>query len=300
MQARLIRSAYLLAILCLISSRGYAEAPDFRDEIAPLLNKYCVGCHNDDDAEGKLSFESFASLQKGGRSGPALMPGDSSSSRLIRVLTGAAEPAMPPEDEPVPTKDEVAALVAWINSGANGPEGVSPSVRQLVTPKLAPSKAAKPITSVAFSPDGQMLAVARFGHVELRTADGQRPIGQLAEHPGKVNAVSFSSDGAWLLTATGITGLYGQAMAWDVTSGQLLKTFEGHRDYTLCGGPQPGRPASGYGQLRSSDHCLGCRVRPAVTNAGGAQRRRLRPGFLTRRPTVGHCQRRRDGQNLAR
>ena len=30
------------------------KVPDFNSQIAPLLTKYCVACHNADDAEGGL------------------------------------------------------------------------------------------------------------------------------------------------------------------------------------------------------------------------------------------------------
>ena len=82
-----------------------AASPEYSKDIAPLLAKYCAGCHNADDRDGKLSLESFADLEKGGERGPAVIPGNGKGSRLIRVMTGAAEPKMPPEDSPVPSDD---------------------------------------------------------------------------------------------------------------------------------------------------------------------------------------------------
>jgi len=29
-------------------------APDYAKQIAPILKKYCAGCHNDEDREGKI------------------------------------------------------------------------------------------------------------------------------------------------------------------------------------------------------------------------------------------------------
>ena len=41
------------------------KVPDFNSQIAPLLTKYCVACHNADDAEGGLNLESFQAMMKG-------------------------------------------------------------------------------------------------------------------------------------------------------------------------------------------------------------------------------------------
>ncbi|NDH93974.1 MAG: hypothetical protein EBZ13_05435 [Planctomycetia bacterium] len=61
-------------------------APSYEHDITPLLRTYCAGCHNDRDAEGGLSVETFASFRRGGEfSGDPISPGSISSRRpLIR------------------------------------------------------------------------------------------------------------------------------------------------------------------------------------------------------------------------
>ena len=49
------------------------------------------------------------------------MPGDAKGSRMIRLLTGAAKPLMPPKDEPRPGADEIALIEAWIDIGCARP-----------------------------------------------------------------------------------------------------------------------------------------------------------------------------------
>ena len=63
-----------------------ASAPDYVKDIAPILTKYCAGCHNADEFKGELDMTSFASLQKGSVTGPVLTPGSAASSRLIWFL----------------------------------------------------------------------------------------------------------------------------------------------------------------------------------------------------------------------
>src|SRR6202042_3123199 len=115
----------LAVLVAAVPARGAesAQAPDYGTQVAPIFKKYCAGCHNDEDREGKFSLESYAALQRGSAHGPALLPGDAKGSRIIRVLTGAAKPMMPPKDEPRPSSDEVALIQAWIESGARGPQG---------------------------------------------------------------------------------------------------------------------------------------------------------------------------------
>jgi len=218
---------------------GKEAPPDYNTKVAPILRTYCVGCHNADDADGDIVLETFADIFKGGESGPAISPGMAASSRLIRVLTGEAEPAMPPEDEAQPTDAEIAILKAWVDGGAPGPEGAEPA-RTLLVPEITPSDSiTKAVSSMRFSPDGKILAVGRFGNVELRTANGARVHRTLSDHAGKVNMIRFSADGSKLIAASGITGLYGEARIWNVADGTLLQTIRGHRDTMYAAVPSP-------------------------------------------------------------
>ena len=209
-----------------------ASGPEFSKHVAPVLTRYCAGCHNADDAEGRLSLESFTDLQKGGEHGPAVLPGRSESSRLIRVLTGTAQPRMPPEGEPAPSAAEIALLKAWIDGGARGPDGREPPRGRLLTPRISPAKGVKKgITALAWHPKGRLLAVARFGEVRLIEPDRRKKNEQVfGGLPGKVNSLEFSRDGRLLVAATGIAGLTGQAVLFDASSGQRVREFDGHRD----------------------------------------------------------------------
>lgn len=206
-------------------------APDYAKQIAPIFQKRCVGCHNADDAEGKLSLDSFADLQKGGKRGPSFQPGDVASSRLLQLVSGKAKPVMPPEDEERLTKEEIALLTTWIETGAKGPDGKEPTRRTLMVPKIAGSvKADGPVAAVAVSPDGSRIAVARFASVEIRDAASMKVLLRLTDFPGKVNSVEFSIDGKRVIAGSGIGGLYGQASIWTISDGKRVAMFEGHRD----------------------------------------------------------------------
>src|SRR4051812_1165571 len=99
MHGKTMSYRFLFAAALVISSRSIVaqDSPDYTRQIHPLFTKYCTGCHSDEDHEGKLSLESYGSLLKGGSKGAAVSPGRADQSRMILVLTGKAEPAMPPK-----------------------------------------------------------------------------------------------------------------------------------------------------------------------------------------------------------
>lgn len=206
------------------------QAPDYQQAVAPILQKYCAGCHNADEREGEFSVETFDELQKGGEHGAAVLAGDAGSSRLIRLVTGAAEPKMPPEDKPQPTADEVAILKAWVAAGAKGPRGQEPDRTHLKVPTITPKAGlADPVTALDWSADGQLIAEARFGRVAILSADTLKPTTTLEGVAGKVTALHFAS-GNRLVTASGIPGLYGQAILWDLATGKPIREIRAHRD----------------------------------------------------------------------
>ena len=245
MKSRVLLTISLLLASVLFSAGAQSvaakeAAPDYNTEVAPILRTYCAGCHNADDAEGELVLETYADIFKGGENGSALTPGMSETSRLVRVLTGEDEPSMPPEGEAQPTEAEIAILTAWIDGGAKGPEGAEPDRTTLIVPEIAPSDSiVKAISAMRFSPDGKILAVGRFREVELRTADGEQVHRTLSGHVGKVNMVRFSADGSKIITASGITGLYGEARIWNAADGTLMLTIRGHRDAIYAAVPSP-------------------------------------------------------------
>ncbi|MBX3414024.1 MAG: pre-peptidase C-terminal domain-containing protein [Pirellulales bacterium] len=219
------------AIVAVADEQPEAAAPSFHNAVAPILAKYCVGCHNADDAEGKLVLDGYDKLLAGGEHGAVLVAGQPERSRLILVLTGKAEPAMPPEGSESPTADEVATLERWIAAGAPGPDGAAPDPTKLVIPHIEPRVTPRhPIHAVAYSPDGKLLAVAGFREIRLYSPENRALVRRLEGHAGNVMSVSFSPDGSKLISAAGEPGLFGEARLWNVADGSLLREVRGHKD----------------------------------------------------------------------
>lgn len=214
-----------------------ADQPQVRyQQAAAVLKKYCAGCHNDDEPEGKFSLESFASLSRGTPKGPALLAGDADGSRLIRVMVGKAKPQMPPRRKPQPKPQEIELLKAWIAAGAKGPDGKAAENLTIVAPKIKPRTDQRPVTALDLSADGKLLAVAAFSKVSLYEVSPagplrlDKPVRVFEGFPGKVTSVHLAPDSRRLITASGLAGVGGEAAIWNIADGKQIKRFKGHTD----------------------------------------------------------------------
>lgn len=115
----------MLSTLLVSPRLAIAAPPDsvdfFEQRIRPVLVEHCYACHADDtDQEGGLSLETKSGWQVGGDSGPAIVPGDSTASRLMRVISDQdPELEMPPDGKLSQTIVDDFRL--WIDAGAIDP-----------------------------------------------------------------------------------------------------------------------------------------------------------------------------------
>jgi hypothetical protein len=93
---------------------------DFTHDIAPLLRKSCHRCHGPEKHRGGLALHAAERALAGGDSGPAIVPGRSAESRMIRYVAGLDEEnTMPPEGAGDPLSPaQIGLLRAWIDQGA--------------------------------------------------------------------------------------------------------------------------------------------------------------------------------------
>jgi hypothetical protein len=118
-------------ILLLQSLAGPAlggEKIDYLRDVKPILAGRCYACHGALKQRSGLRLDTAAAIRRGGESGPAIEPGKSAESLLIDAVTGAeGVTRMPPRDEGEPLKpEEVTALKAWIDQGAEAPADDAP------------------------------------------------------------------------------------------------------------------------------------------------------------------------------
>lgn len=195
-------------------------------DVAQVFARNCTGCHSASAKVGGLNLESSDTLLQGGKKGAAIVPGKSAESRLFLMMTGQAQPAMPIGGK-VPAAD-IETVRRWIDSGAKGTFSIGQSA---AAPVIKPNVPVKPqIFSLAYSPDGKMIALGGFKEVKLVDAATRKPLGVLSGHAEVVRSVVFSKDGKRLAAAGGVAGQRGEVKIWDVASKTLTATIEGHGD----------------------------------------------------------------------
>jgi mono/diheme cytochrome c family protein/cytochrome c553 len=118
-----------IAIILILFAPGLAAAaePDpkaiefFEAKIRPVLVEQCYNCHAGDATKlkGGLRLDSKAAWQKGGDSGPAIVPGKPNEGTLLKALRYTDGLQMPPKGK---LPDAVIAdFEKWIRDGATDP-----------------------------------------------------------------------------------------------------------------------------------------------------------------------------------
>jgi hypothetical protein len=123
---RLQVAAWLLASAC--ESGATAAAPDFVRDVRPALERSCGSCHSGELPKSGLRLDVKAAAFHGGDGwGPAIVAGKPDESPLVRFARGDEEGMrMPPADSGVAplSAAEITTLVAWVQAGADWPDGV--------------------------------------------------------------------------------------------------------------------------------------------------------------------------------
>ncbi len=109
----------LVAIAILWNSLKPTEKVDFSTQIKPILNNNCITCHGGVKKNGGFSLlfeeEAFADTESGK---PAIVPGDASSSELIKRLHEDDPELRMPYEKPKLSDEEIDLLTRWIDQGA--------------------------------------------------------------------------------------------------------------------------------------------------------------------------------------
>src|SRR5262245_52905911 len=116
----MLLAAGLICTPCLAA----AEPVDYVKDVKPLLQERCFACHGALKQQARLRLDTVAAMIQGGRSAPAIMPGDPDDSLLLERVS-AAEKRMPPEGKPL-TEQQIATLRTWIKAGAKSPADEKP------------------------------------------------------------------------------------------------------------------------------------------------------------------------------
>lgn len=248
-----LRAFAVLSLGVVVVSAHAAGTTNDYTAVSVLFSEHCLDCHAAQEPEGRLVMETYEALMKGGESGAALVPGKSAESLLVKMIEGRVERdgkkrIMPPGKRKKLEPGEIALIKNWIDAGALAPTGEVKRVRELVLPQIKPTvPPRRSIQAVAFASKPKLLAVARYGEVDLVSSESRAVVRTLKSHRGTVNAVAFTADGKQLAAAAGEPALFGEVRIWNVADGALLRTIEGHGDalYSVAISPDGATLATG-------------------------------------------------------
>ncbi len=93
----------------------------FETTIRPLLANHCYDCHGEETQESELRLDSFAGMRRGGKAGPALIPGKPEGSLIVTAVSYRDNDLKMPPDGKL-TDKQIADLTAWVKMGAPHPD----------------------------------------------------------------------------------------------------------------------------------------------------------------------------------
>lgn len=210
--------------LLTVSSRAANAPVSFTKEIRPLLNGTCNACHKPDKSKADLDMTTYASLMKGSKHGPIVIASDPAKSKIVMQVVGL-EPEMPPEGDPL-KPEQIALLQRWIGEGAKD-DTLAPGMAKVQPPIYSVPPV---VSSLAWSPDGTMLAVSGYHEVLLHKPDGSGLIARLVGESPRIESIAFSKDGSMIGVAGGAPGEFGQVQIWDAKSHEVKKVFQPSSD----------------------------------------------------------------------
>ncbi len=146
----------------------------------------------------------FESMLSGGESEEAaIVAGQPDESYLVELITPVdGEAEMPKEKKPF-SKAEIELITRWITQGAT--DDTPESAKQQFDMEHPPNYSLPPvITSLDFSSDGTLLAVAGYHEVLLHKADGSGLIARLVGVSERIESVAFSPDSKRLAVTGGL------------------------------------------------------------------------------------------------
>ena len=226
------RSIFSTSLLLFVPSLLVAEEvkPTTTDDakvsyykhIRPILQAHCQGCHQPAKPSGAYVMTAFDRMVKGGESEmAAIVPGKPEESYLVELITPVdGEASMPKGKSPL-ADYEIDLVKQWISEGAADD---TPAAAKAQYDMEHPPEYSRPpvITSIDFSPDGSLLAVAGHHEVLLVKGDGSEVVARLVGLSERIESVRFSPDGARLAVTGGLPARSGEIQVWDVAKRELL------------------------------------------------------------------------------
>jgi WD40 repeat protein/mono/diheme cytochrome c family protein len=218
-----------LAVPALVAAQPPAkDAPkpggpvSYYKDVRPIFQQHCQGCHQPAKPLGGFVMTSFADLFKAGDSElPGVVANKPHDSLLVKLLGDVKGRARMPKGKEPLSATQVKLITDWVAQGAADDTPMSARA-PLVDADHPPTYDLLPVlTAVAFSPDGQVLAVSGYHEVLLHKGDGSGLVARLVGLSERIQSLAFSPDGKTLAVSGGDPGRFGEVQLWDVDKKSL-------------------------------------------------------------------------------
>ncbi len=115
------RIVFGIAVLVLAAWPVWSQSKEdfFEAKVRPILATECFACHTDSQLGG-LRLDSREAMLRGGKSGPAIIPGDPDKSLLLAAVRQTGALKMPKGGKL--SADQIEAIAQWIRTGAVWPD----------------------------------------------------------------------------------------------------------------------------------------------------------------------------------
>jgi hypothetical protein len=171
----------IVFVLAVVSAYAQAPVDFFENKVRPVLAENCYDCHAAAEMGG-LRVDSRERMLQGGKSGPAIIPGDPDKSLLIQAVRQNGDLKMPKGGKLKPA--EVQALTDWVKMGAPWPEAKAAAVQSSPVKAITPEQRAfwsfQPLKDPAIPPvKEKSWAKTNIDHFVLAKleAKGMKPVG---------------------------------------------------------------------------------------------------------------------------
>ncbi|HZZ78225.1 MAG TPA: c-type cytochrome domain-containing protein [Gemmataceae bacterium] len=194
----------------------------FKD-VRPILQQHCQGCHQPAMPKGGYVMTDHGDLfKKTENDHLGIVAGQPAKSELyLQIISqNGKKPEMPRGKDPLSPRD-VALVGKWIEQGAKDDTPASAKMKA-VDADHPPIYVQPPvIDGLAFSKNGDLLAVTGYHEVLLHKGDGTGLVARLIGVSERVQSLAFSPDGKWLAVTGGNPGRFGEIQIWNVEKRKL-------------------------------------------------------------------------------
>jgi mono/diheme cytochrome c family protein len=199
------------------------ETVSYYKDVRPILQQHCQGCHQPALAKGGYVMTDYAELLKKTENDVfGVVAGKPAESELYQQIIPkkGEKPAMPRGKDPLSDR-EVKVIEKWIKQGAK--DDTPASARLPAVDADHPPIYEQPpvINGLAFSKDGELLAVTGYHEVLLHKADGTELVARLIGASERLQSLAFSPNGKWLAVTGGNPGRFGEIQIWNVEKRKL-------------------------------------------------------------------------------